>query len=179
MGSIDIFKPLSALLSAARSINPSSIEIFRKNREYRELTLGLLDEKQECYLCAVKPLSLLTLQHLELATIASPYYYKLGKQSYTLETNNQTEVRNGSASLVCCRLVLVPRSPAEYKSALQVGEESGKWFSGNMTSRRIDTKLLPPPSPWNLFCVLLEIFVMKSDLNSTHADHDRCFEGGR
>ena len=110
MGLIDIFKSM---------LNTSSIERLRKNREHRESTLGLLDEKQECYLCAVKPLSLLTLQHLELATIASPYYFKLGNQSYTLETNNQTELRNGSASLVCCRLVLVPRSPAEYKSALQ------------------------------------------------------------
>ena len=55
-GSIDILKPLSTLLKAAPSINPSNIENFgeRFSGEPRIL-LGLLGEKQECYLCAMQP----------------------------------------------------------------------------------------------------------------------------
>ena len=56
MGSIDILKPLSTLLWAEQSKNPSDIKKFQiKISGTRELNWGLLAEKQEGYLCALQP----------------------------------------------------------------------------------------------------------------------------
>ena len=52
MGLIDILKPLSTVLSMP-SINLSNIK--RKFLENLEPNLGLLGEKQVCYLCSILP----------------------------------------------------------------------------------------------------------------------------
>ena len=52
MGSIIIFKPLSTFLSPVPSINLSNIKINFWERQ--ESNLGLLGEKQECYLSAMQ-----------------------------------------------------------------------------------------------------------------------------
>ena len=52
MGSIDIIKPLSNVLSSA--INKSHEHQEKNTLECRELNLGLLGEKQVCYLCAMQ-----------------------------------------------------------------------------------------------------------------------------
>ena len=51
MGSIDIFKPLSTVLS--RAINKSQQHQDKNSRKCRESNPGLLGEKQVCYLCAI------------------------------------------------------------------------------------------------------------------------------
>ena len=53
MGSIDIIKPLSNVLSSA--INKSHEHQEKNTLECRELNLGLLGEKQVCYLSAMYP----------------------------------------------------------------------------------------------------------------------------
>ena len=50
MGSIDIIKPLSTVLSNA--INESQQHYEKNSWEHQESNPGLLDEKQKCYLCA-------------------------------------------------------------------------------------------------------------------------------
>ena len=57
MGSINIFKPLSTFLSPALLITLSDIENFHLKffGECWESNLGLLGEKQVCYLCAMQP----------------------------------------------------------------------------------------------------------------------------
>ena len=68
MGSIDIFKPLSTLLKAAPSLNPRDIENFGENFSGEpRIVPGLLDEKQECCLCAMQP----TIKSIVLM----PYWY--------------------------------------------------------------------------------------------------------
>ena len=52
MGLINIYKPLSTFLLPALPINLSNIEI--NFWECRELNLGPLGEKQECFLCAAR-----------------------------------------------------------------------------------------------------------------------------
>ena len=56
MGLIDIIKPPSTVLSSA--INKSKQHLEKNYRECRESNLGLLGEKQVCYLCAMQPPSL-------------------------------------------------------------------------------------------------------------------------
>ena len=53
MGLIGIIKPLSTVLSSA--INKSKQHLEKNYWECRESNLGLLDEKQVCYLCAMQP----------------------------------------------------------------------------------------------------------------------------
>ena len=52
MGSIDIFKPLSIVLSSA----VKSQHQEKNSWECQELSSGLLGEKQVRYLCAMQPL---------------------------------------------------------------------------------------------------------------------------
>ena len=53
MGSIDIIKALSTVLSCA--VNMSQQHREKISCECRESNLGLLGEKQVCYLCAMPP----------------------------------------------------------------------------------------------------------------------------
>ena len=53
MGSIDIIKPLSTILS--RDVNKAQQHQDKNSWERQESSMGLLDEKQECYLCAMQP----------------------------------------------------------------------------------------------------------------------------
>ena len=56
MGSFDIIKPLTTVLSSA--IKNSKQHQGKNSREHRESNLGLLGEKQVFYLRAYKPLSI-------------------------------------------------------------------------------------------------------------------------
>ena len=56
MGLIGIIKPQSTVLSSA--INKSKQHLEKNYWECRESNLGLLGEKQVCYLCAMQPPSL-------------------------------------------------------------------------------------------------------------------------
>ena len=56
MGSIDIIKPLSTVLSSAA--NKSQQHLEKNSWEHRELYLGLWGEKHVCYLCVMYPLLL-------------------------------------------------------------------------------------------------------------------------
>ena len=52
MGLIDIFKPLSTVLNSA--VNKSQQHQEKNSWEHQESNLGLLGEKQVCYLCAMQ-----------------------------------------------------------------------------------------------------------------------------
>ena len=81
MGSIDIIKPLSNVLSSA--INKSQQYQVINYWESRKSHLGLLDEKPVCCLCAMQPPPL---PHLQIC-----YYVSLTKRFHAIYVLVQVE----------------------------------------------------------------------------------------
>ena len=84
MGSIDIIKPMSSVLSSA--LGKSQQHQEKNSWECRESNLGLLGEKQVCYLCAMQPLlSLCYFRYLlESETLAFTGAHLIGRFSRLL-----------------------------------------------------------------------------------------------